>query len=111
MKKIGLIALVALALTACDNEGNTFTVKGTIEGAQDKTLCLQNKTLGGTVILDSVRLGEDGNFEFRAKSPATPDFYQLTLEGQSINFSIDSTETISITARQPGMGANYEVSG
>ncbi|MBQ8462845.1 MAG: AhpC/TSA family protein [Prevotella sp.] len=111
MKKTALIALVALCLTACDNEGNTFTVKGTIEGAQDKTLCLQNKTLGGTVMLDSVKLGEDGCFEFRAKAPATPDFYQLTLEGQSINFSIDSTETVTITAQSRGMGANYEVSG
>jgi hypothetical protein len=33
------------------------------------------------------------------------------LDGQSINFSIDSTETVTIAARQPGMGANYEVSG
>lgn len=110
MKRIGLIALAALALTACD-KGDTFTVKGTIEGAKDKTLCLQNKTLRGAVILDSVKLGEDGHFEFQAKAPATPDFYQLTLDGQSINFSIDSTETVSITARQPGMGSNYEVSG
>lgn len=111
MKRFGLIALVVMALTACDKEGNTFTVKGIIEGAQDKTLCLQNKSLGGTVILDSVKLGEDGHFEFQAQAPQTPEFYQLTLEGQSINFSIDSTETVTINARQPGMGSNYEVSG
>ena len=111
MKKIGIIVLAALALAGCDDQGKTFTVKGTIEGAQDKTLCLQNKSLSGAVVLDSVKLGADGRFEFEVPSPSVPDFYQLTLDGQSINFSIDSTETVTIAARQPGMGANYEVSG
>lgn len=111
MRKIGLIALAALALLGCDNKGETFSVNGTIEGAQDKTLCLVNKTLTGAVVLDSVTLGEDGRFEFRAPAPQAPEFYQLTLDGQSINFSIDSTETVTINARQPGMGSNYTVEG
>ena len=111
MKKIGLIALIALALIGCDKQGKTFTVKGTIEGAQDKTLCLLNKSLGGAMVIDSLKLDADGNFAFEAKAPETPDFYQLTLDGQSINFSIDSTETITIKAKQPGMGSNYSVEG
>lgn len=111
MKKITLIALVTLALIGCGNKERTFTIKGTIEGAQDKTLCLQNKSLSGSVIIDSLKLGADGTFTFEAAAPESPEFYQLTLEGQSINISIDSTETITITAKQPGMGSNYSVEG
>lgn len=111
MKKIALIALVALLLAGCGKQGKTFIVKGTIEGAEDKTLCLQNKSLSGSVVIDSLKLDATGNFTFEAEAPESPEFYQLTLDGQSINFSIDSTETISITARQPGMGANYTVEG
>ena len=111
MKKFGLAALIALVLVGCGKQGNTFTVKGTIEGAQDKTLCLLNKSLSGAVVIDSLKLGSDGSFTFEVEAPKTPEFYQLTLDGQSINISIDSTETVCITAKQPGMGANYAVEG
>ena len=111
MRKIIWIALAAVALTACSEQEKTFTVKGTVTGAQEKTLYLQNKSLDGTVLMDSVKLGEDGAFAFTAAAPTAPDFYQLTLEGQIINIAIDSTETVVVTASQPGMGQNYRVEG
>lgn len=111
MKKIVLFMLAALAMTACNEQEKTFTVKGNIEGAADKTLYLQNKGLAGTTVIDSVKLDASGAFEFTEKAPETPEFYQLTLENQFINIAVDSTETITIYARQPNISGNYEVGG
>lgn len=102
--------LTLAALMACSKKP-TFTVEGTIEGAQDSLLYLHHMALSGPTVVDSVRLGHDGAFSFSVDAPATPEFYVLRIAGQIINFSIDSTETISITARYPGMAANYAVSG
>lgn len=110
MKKIILIAFTALAVVAC-TEKQQFTVKGTIEGAQDSTLYLYNQSLSGAELMDSVKLGEDGKFMFKGDAPEAPDFYALCLHNQFINFSIDSTETVTINAKYPGMGSNYTVEG
>ena len=105
-----MIALTALTVTAC-TEKKQFTVEGTIDGAQDSTLYLYNQSLSGPVPLDSARLGDDGSFTFRCDAPEAPDFYVLRLHNQIVNLSIDSTETVTVTARYPGMGSNYEVKG
>ena len=111
MKKVFVLTIAALALAACSEKKPTFTVEGSIEGAKDKTLCLYNNALGGAVLIDSVRLGEDGTFHFEADAPQTPDLYCLNIGNQIIYFGIDSTETVTIRARQPNMARNYEVEG
>ncbi len=103
------LSLAALLVGCTDNK--TFTVEGTIEGAQDSTLYLYNQSLSGPVLMDSVKLGADGRFTFKGDAPEAPDFYVLKLHNQIINFSIDSTETVTVSARYPGMGSNYTVSG
>ena len=110
MKKTIMIALTALAVAAC-TEKQQFTVEGIIEGAQDSTLYLYNQALSGPVLMDSMKLGEDGRFQFKGDAPEAPDFYVLQLHNQIINFSIDSTETVIVKAKYPGMGSNYTVSG
>ena len=110
MKKTIMIAITVLAVAAC-TEKQQFTVEGTIEGAQDSTLYLYHQSLSGPQLMDSVRLGSDGKFTFKADAPEAPDFYALCLHNQIVNFSIDSTETVTITARYPGMGSNYTVEG
>lgn len=111
MKKVFVLTIAALALAACSEKKPTFTVEGSVEGAKDKTLCLYNNALGGAVLIDSVRLGEDGTFHFEADAPQTPDLYCLNIGNQIIYFGIDSTETVTIRARQPNMARNYEVEG
>lgn len=111
MKKVFVLTIAALALAACSEKKPTFTVEGSVEGAKDKTLCLYNNALGGAVLIDSVRLGEDGTFHFEANAPQTPDLYCLNIGNQIIYFGIDSTETVTIRARQPNMARNYEVEG
>lgn len=101
---------MAMAVVAC-TEKQQFTVEGTIEGAQDSTLYLYNQALSGPELMDSVKLGSDGKFSFKGNAPEAPDFYALCLHNQIINFSIDSTETVTVSAKYPGMGSNYTVEG
>lgn len=111
MKKILMLALAVLTLAACSEKKPMFTVKGTVEGAQDSTLYLFNNSLGGAVILDSVKLGKDGAFLFEVEAPQAPDLYCLNIANQIIYFGIDSTETITIKAHYPNMAQRYEVEG
>ena len=102
---------VVLASGACNKKGDTFTVEGTIEGAKDSMLYLYNRSLNGPVLLDSVKLGDDGHYSFDVVAPQAPDFYLLRISNQLVNFSADSTETITINAQYPGMAMNYSVKG
>ena len=106
-----VIMVAALALTSCNNK--KFHINGNITEAQDSMLYLENLSLNGPVKIDSVKLGEDGSFAFKenAMDSITPEFYRLRIANQSINLSIDSTETVNVKAAYPQMSYKYEVEG
>ena len=103
--------VAALAFTACNNK--KFHINGNITEATDSMLYLENLSLNGPVKIDSVKLGEDGSFAFdeNAMDSITPEFYRLRIANQSINLSIDSTETVKVKASYPQMSYKYEVEG
>ena len=107
--KGAVILATAMMTTACNN--NKFTVEGQITNAKDSTLYFENVGLEGINILDSVKLGDSGDFSFSAAATTAPEFYRIRISDQIINVSIDSTETVQIKAEYPGMAANYTVSG
>ncbi len=110
-KTLTMIAAGALMLAACDNTPK-FSVEGTIEGAKDSMLYFTHSTLDGVQRLDSVKLKEDGRFSFDAKAPAdAPEFYALQIGTHVINFAVDSTESITVTAKLPTMGKGYTIEG
>ena len=106
-----VIMVAALALTSCNNK--KFHINGNITEAKDSMLYLENISLNGPVKIDSVKLGEDGAFDFQenAMDSITPDFYRLRIANQTINLSIDSTETVTVKAAYPQMSFKYEVEG
>lgn len=106
-----VIMVAALALTSCNNK--KFHINGNITEAKDSMLYLENISLNGPVKIDSVKLGEDGAFDFQenAMDSITPDFYRLRIANQTINLSIDSTETVTVKAAYPQMSYKYEVEG
>ena len=103
--------VAALAFTSCNNK--KFHINGNITEATDSMLYLENLSLNGPVKIDSVKLGEDGSFAFdeNAMDSITPEFYRLRIANQSINLSIDSTETVKVKASYPQMSYKYEVEG
>ena len=72
MKKIFLMMLAIVVLTACD--GNKFKVEGTIDGASDTTqLVLEQSSNGEWLIIDSVKVDKNGNFSVAAPAPEVPN--------------------------------------
>lgn len=112
MKKTFAIWMAGAALlTACDKTPK-FQVEGTIEGAKDSVLYLMQNTLDGVQKLDSTKLGADGTFSFKAVAPTeAPEFYALQIKGHVINFAVDSTEHITVTAQLPTMERDYTIEG
>ena len=104
-----MILLAVVALTACN--GNQFHVDGTIEGASDTTLVLEQSSNGEWFIIDSVQVGKNGRFSLSAEAPAVPSIYQLRLGEQSICFPIDSLDHLTINAKLPNFASDYTLSG
>ena len=102
-----MVALIAL--TACN--GNKFHIDGTIDGASDTTLLLEQSSNGEWFILDSIKVGKDGKFSVSAEAPEYPCIYQLRLGDQSICFPIDSLDHLTINAKLPNFSRDYTVTG
>ncbi len=109
MKKFLTIAVVAAALASCG--GKKFHIEGSITGAADSMLYLENIGISENTALDSVRLNDAGSFSFAAEQPEAPEFYRLRIGDQSVSLSIDSTETITVKANYQDMSTAYEVEG
>lgn len=103
------LALMAAMLTSCNNK--KFHINGTVTEAKDSVLYLENMSLDGLVVVDSVKLDDKGAFSFSGKAPDAPEFYRLRIAGQIINLSVDSTETVDVKASYPSMATGYTVDG
>ena len=110
MRKIVYAALVAAALSACGSDPQ-FKVEGEVTGAEGSMLYMEASALGGIMPLDSVKLKGNGSFAFHGARPESPEFYRLRLGDKVINFSIDSTETVTIKAPCEGFAIDYTVEG
>lgn len=105
-----VVSAIWIGLTGC--KGDTeFTVEGVVSGADDQVMYLENVGVSAVEVMDSVRLTAAGKFRFTKPRPAYPDFYRLRLKNQLINFSVDSTETISFIADAETFATSYTVKG
>lgn len=103
------VALFSLLAIACSEK--KFEVKGEIKEATDSLLYFENMSLEGAVVVDSVKLDANGRFSFSKDATSAPEFYRLRIANSIINVSVDSTETIEITASYPTMASGYTVKG
>ena len=106
-----LCALLLLVLTAVGCDEKKFEISGSIGDAKDSLLFFEHMSLSGAVVVDSVKLGDDGAFSFKGDRPESPEFYRLRIGQQIINIAIDSTETVGVKASYPTMSSRYEVEG
>ena len=109
MKKYVFFALAVLGMASCSEK--KFHVEGSITNAKDSVLYLENISLMGPEVIDSVRLDADGKFSLAGLAQQAPEFYRLRIHDQIISLSIDSTETVTVNATYPQMASQYEVSG
>ena len=113
MRRSNSALLVLAVLTvACQPQVDRFTLNGQIVEADGKTLYLEHLGLDKIEVIDSVKLDAEGDFKFSPVAPADCfDFYRLRIDGKVINLSIDSTETVTVTASLPVMQIAYMVDG
>lgn len=111
LTKIIFIACATLFLISCGDNQKHFVVEGRINEADSLTLYLERREHTDVTILDSVLLTKEGDFSFRQEALDYAEFYRLRLDNQSINFSVDSTETITFAANKPTFATTYKVEG
>lgn len=109
LRPVLTVACILTLFTACKK--NSFHIEGTISGAPDSVLVLERMAIDGPQRVSEVTLDADGQFSFEGQRPDAPEFYRLRIAGEAINLSIDSTETVSVSASFPGMATRYEVKG
>lgn len=107
--KVAAIFVAAVSIVSCNER--KFHVEGMITEAEDSLLYLENVGIDKIVVIDSAKLGKNGDFAFACAANDAPEFYRLRIADQIINISIDSTETVTVKASFPTMANNYEITG
>ena len=104
MKKLSKIILFTalFGVASCSKSPQT-TIEGYITEAADKVLYLDLVGVERTSVIDSVRLDKDGDFRFRVAQPECFDFYRLRIGKEMVYVSVDSTETLTLSAALPSM--------
>ena len=112
MKKFtNILIFTALFGAVSCTQSPMATIEGVITEANEKTLYLDYMGVTQVSVCDSVRLNADGAFRFQVSVPECFDFYRLRIEREIIYLSVDSTETLKVTAALPTMSVNYQVEG
>lgn len=109
MKKWIFLCAIALAVTACNKR--EFTIEGRVTDADGQILYLESLASGQPEVLESVALDKEGSFKFTQEAPQYPEFYQLRLNESLVHFAIDSTETLTFSARATDFADGYELTG
>ena len=112
MKKISniLIFTTLLCVVSCTKSPQA-TIEGHITKAADKVLYLDHIGVERATVTDSIKLNKDGAFRFHVAQPECFDFYRLRIGKEMMYISVDSTETLTLTAALPSMSVTYEVKG
>ncbi|MBD5346762.1 MAG: AhpC/TSA family protein [Bacteroides sp.] len=106
-----LLATAATALLVSCGHGDSWTVDGTIEGADNQPLILEASTNGRWYALDTVVLKGSGNFKFTQKAAGYPDIYRLRLADRTLYFPIDSIETVTVRTNAEAFDSDYTLAG
>ena len=104
------VAFFILILSGC--YGDNYRIKGDIDNANDRTLILEKMQLDRDLLIDSVKLDEDGEFSFYGEKLNVPTFFKLKLsESNYITLLLDSTEHVTVTADAGNLENTYRLRG
>lgn len=110
--RYSIVLSVLFAVISCADKGPKFEVEGQVAGADSSVLYLERRELNKIVMLDSVDLAKTkGEFKFKQASTTYPEFYVLRLDGQVINFAMDSTQNLIVKASKDDFATNYTLGG
>ncbi len=109
MKKWIFLSIAVLAMVSCSKP--QFTIEGNVTDAEGQLLYLESLAASRPGVIDSVKLGADGEFQFKHEAPLYPEFYQLRLGVSTVHLVIDSIETIHFSSTGSRFADGYELSG
>ena len=113
MQKILISLSVILLLSFCDGnkKNSSFQLKGTLSDSKAETLYLEKLGSAKQVIIDSVILDENGNFEFTNYTPKI-GFYRIKTNDKNFAMLVlDSADKVTITGSVKDLGNTCKVEG
>ncbi|HPT14517.1 MAG TPA: TlpA disulfide reductase family protein [Bacteroidales bacterium] len=101
-----------IILSGCGKKGgNSISIKGSLEGAPDKTIVLFEMFPDSASVIDSVNTDKSGAFNFRFR-PREAGFYLLRLDGKNfITLAAEPGESIEVAGKADSLSHSYTVSG
>lgn len=113
MYKFGSIVAAAVLLTACgknDNNG-AFELKGNFSNSKGEMLYLEKLSAEQPIVVDSVTVDENGNFEFTNYQPKI-GFYRIRVSERNFAMLVlDSADKVNVTGSIADLGNTYKVEG
>lgn len=113
MNKLLVLATSIILLSSCGGKlgDNEFLVKGVIENSKDKTLFLSEFTEKGPITVDSVVLGDKGEFKLTGRT-SYPKFYMLRISpNEYVTLLIDSANVLTVNADAKDFVKSMKVEG
>ncbi len=107
-----IIVLAAIGFNGC-KKSNEFVVNGRITHAEGKTIYFEELMVSGTKLIDSMKIGKDGEFKFKGET-SFPTYYLLRmnpLDLKSVTLLIDSAEQVNVEADYANFSFQYNVEG
>lgn len=115
MKKLSLLAFVAITLYSCSSSdsGNSsgFEIKGNLSNSKGEAIYLEKLSQQGVAAVDSATINEKGEFLMNHYSPSV-GFYRLRIS--NANFAmlvLDSAQKVTVTADARDLGNTFNVDG
>jgi peroxiredoxin len=100
-----------LILSSCSGKKNNFWVEGTVNGLKNTSIYLYQRSLAGTLPVDSAKISDKGAFVLEGFTNQ-PDFYILYVhKNQYINLIIHPWDKIRVSTAAENFDRNYFIEG
>ena len=110
MKKIFFVA-IAVLMTLASCQSSKVKISGRFVGSQADVVYLEQATALEQILLDSVKLGEDGRFDLRLDNVSnTPSLYNIIFDNERIPLLLTGGDDIEVNAAGK-IARNYTVEG
>lgn len=102
-----------LGLASCGHQPDGWTIEGTIAGANDSTLFIEEPSGAAWLVIDSLKLNNEGAFSYTANYPLNGNqaIYRLRVGDRAAYFPVENAEKLTFTANLENMDATHKLSG